>query len=320
MQMNDTEEMNSRKSIMERVANMPAGVYSASNKYWCVTCKLLFDMQSPTCPYMSKMCINTPVPVEVMPPESTVSIEKFGLFYPKIPQKMMNFLAGGEPEKVGRKWAEAYLEFMREWRFDYKREPLQTLKSFIITVSGSETAQRLTGNGIVFVLTDLGKVWDKKKLFPILGSAVRILKDELGIRNEIFFDEIDIIGNKETGKYYCSMCSKFFEFSSQRDSITCPLMPQKCVAVPHSLEKMKYSLKDLLYVYEHTPGIYRIFISAFPLREGWREYLGKLLSDEWKFDVMKKGLNCIAAQIGLTDDEVVCLPEEGRGMKKMAMG
>lgn len=320
MQMNNTEALPGAGSIMERVAKMPAGVNSSSNKYWCVTCKLLFDMKSPVCPYMSKMCINTPVPVEVMRPESTVSIEKFGLFYPKIPQKMMNFLAGDEPAAIGRKWAGSYVEFLKEWRFDYTREPLQTLKSFMITVSGSETAQRITADGIVFVLTDLAKVWDKKKLFPILGAAVPILKDELGIQNDIYFDELDIIGDKQTGKYYCSMCSKFFEFSSQRESVTCPLMPQKCVAVPHSLGKMKYSLRDLLNVYEHTPDIYRKLVSAFPLRDGWKEYLGKLLREEWKFEVMKKGLNCVAAQIGLDDKETVCKSDENGGMKQMVMG
>ncbi len=311
--------MMNEKSIMERVGKMPAGLYSASNKYWCVTCKLLFDIDKPVCPYMPKMCINTPVPVEVMRPESTVSIEKFGLFYPKVPQKMMNYLSGSESEKIGRKWAESYLSFLNEWQFDYKREPLQTLKSFIITVSGSETAQRVTKNGIVFVLTDLNKVWEKKKLFPILGSAVEVLRDELGLAHNILFDEVDIIGEKATGKYYCSMCRKFFEFSSQRDSITCPLMPQKCVAIPHSLEKMNYSLKDLIYVYGHTPDIYKRFVSALPLREGWREYLAGLLEDEWKFTVMKDGLNCIASEIGLISEEATCLPMEDEAMMQMAV-
>jgi hypothetical protein len=311
--------MMDKQAIMEHVGKMPAGIYSASNKYWCVTCKLLFNIDKPVCPYMPKMCINTPVPVEVMRPESTVSIEKFGLFYPKVPQKMMNFLAGEEPEIIGRKWADAYLEFLREWGFEYKREPLQTLKSFIITVSGSETAQRVTKDGIVFVITDLGKVWEKRKLFPILAAAVGVLKDDLGIDRNIFFDEIDIIGDNKTGKYYCSMCRKFFEFSSQRDSITCPLMPQKCVAVPHSLDKVKYSMKDLITVYNHTPDVYKRFMRAFPLKEGWREHLAALLKEEWNFEVMKKGLNCIASQIGLTDEEVRCAFEEGGEMNHMAM-
>jgi hypothetical protein len=304
---------------MERVGEMPAGVYSASNKYWCVTCKLLFDIDKPVCPYMPKMCINTPVPVEVMQPESTVSIEKFGLFYPKVPQKMMNFLAGDEPEEVGRKWAEAYLDFLNEWRFECGHEPLQTLKSFIISVSGCETAQRITANGIVFVITDLKRVWEKGKLFPILESAIAVLKEHLGIDHDISFDEIDIIGEKGTGKYHCSMCRKFFEFSSQRESITCPLMPQKCVAVPHSLDRVKYSLKDLISIYSHTPDLYKRFMSVLPLREGWQEHLAALLKDDWKFEVMEKGLDCIAAQIGLIEKEVTCLSEDGDGTMGMTM-
>jgi hypothetical protein len=268
---------------------------------------------------MPKMCINTPIPVEVMQPESTVSIEKFGLFYPKVPQKMMNYLAGDEPEAVGRRWAEAYIQFLKDWQFEYKHEPLQTLKSFIITVSGSETAERITADGIIFIITDLKKVWEKEKLFPILESALKVLKQDLELDQEILFDEIDIIGEKEIGKYYCSMCKKFFEFSSQKDSITCPLMPQKCVAVPHALNKMKYSLKDLISVYGHTPDVYKRFISLLPLKEGWREHLKGLLEDEWKFEVMAKGLECVAAQIGLTNEDVTCLSDDGEEMKPMAM-
>lgn len=78
-------------------------------------------------------------------------------------------------------------------------------------------------------------------------------------------------------------------------------------------------MKDLIFVYDHTPDLYKRFIQAFPLREGWQEYLAVLLKDEWKFDVMKKGLNCIAAQIGLNDEEVTCLSNEGDGMRHMAM-
>ena len=311
--------MMNNQTIMEKVRKMPAGVYSASDKYWCVTCKLLFDIDKPVCPYMPKMCINTPIPIEIMQPESTVSIEKFGLFYPKVPQKMMNYLAGDQPEEVGRKWAEAYIQFLKDWQFEYKHEPLQTLKSFIITVSGSETAERITPDGILFIITDLKKVWEKEKLFPILESAMTVLKRDLGLNQTILFDEIDIIGEKEVGKYYCSMCRKFFEFSSQKESITCPLMPQKCVAVPHGLDKVKYSLKDLIYVYGHTPDVYKRFISVLPLRDRWREHLKGLLEDEWKFVVMVEGLDCVAAQIGLTEEEVTCLSDDAEDMKHMAM-
>jgi len=195
---------------------------------------------------------------------------------------MMNSLADEEPETVGKKWAEAYIDFLKEWRLEYKHETLQTLKSFRITVGGSETTQRITRGGIVFVITDFSKVWKKEPLFPILNSAIAVLRDEIGIDRNIFFDEIDIIGDKETGKYYCSMCRKSFEFSSQRNSITCPLMPQKCIAVLRSLDKVGYSVKDLISDYSYMPDVYKRFISALPLKDGWKEYLASVLKDEWK--------------------------------------
>ncbi len=311
--------MMSNQSIKDRVEKMPAGVISNSNKYWCVTCKLLFSMDKPVCPYMPKMCINTPIAIEEMQPESTVSIEKFGLFYPKVPQKMMNFLAEDSLEELGRKWALAYLDFLSEWRFEYRHEPLQTLKSFIITVSGSETAERITKDGIIFVITDLQKVWDKRKLFAILNGAMRVLKESLGFNNKIIFDEINIIGEKEVGKYYCPMCKKYFEFSSQRDSITCPLMPQKCIAVPHKLDKPQYSVSDLISIYEHTPDIFKRLISLLPLKDGWKEYLGNILHNEWKFEVTRKSLDCIASQIGLSGNEPECKVEENKMMAEAAM-
>lgn len=302
--------MMNNQSIKDRVERMPAGIYSESNKYWCVTCKLLFSMDKPVCPYMSKMCINTPIAIEEMPPESTVSIEKFGLFYPKIPQKMMNFLAEDSLEELGKEWGFAYLNFLKEWRFEYKHEPLQTLKSFIITVSGSETAERITKDGIIFVITDLQKVWDKRKLFAILEGSMRILKEELGINTEIKFDEINIIGEKEVGKYYCPMCKKYFEFSSQRDSITCPLMPQKCIAVPRSLDKPQYPKEDIISIYGHTPDIFKRLISILPLKEGWKEYLGYILQKDWKFGVTRKSIECIASQLGLSEEGNDCIHEE----------
>ncbi len=308
-----------KQAIMERVGKMPGGIYSPSNRYWCVTCRLLLNIDKPVCPYMTKMCINTPIPIEAMAPESTMSIEKFGLFYPKIPQKMMNFLAEDNLEETGKKWAAAYLNFLREWKFEYKHEPLQTLKSFIITVSGSETAERIVQGKIIFIITDMKKVWEKKKLFPILESAIAVLKDELEFTPSIALDEIDIIGENETGKYYCSMCRKFFEFSSQRDSITCPLMPQKCVAAPRNISTMKYSLADLVSVYSHTPDIYKRFVTALPLKNGWREYLETLLVNEWAFVIRSNEVDCIASHIGITDEKVKCSPAE-TAMPHMAMG
>jgi hypothetical protein len=74
-----------RQRIMERVARLPKGTTSPSGRCWCVTCKMLFAMDEPVCPYMPRMCINTPIPVEFMPLESAIALEKLGPFYPKIP-------------------------------------------------------------------------------------------------------------------------------------------------------------------------------------------------------------------------------------------
>ncbi len=311
--------MMNNQSIKERVEKLPAGIHSESNKYWCVTCKLLFSMDKPVCPYMPKMCINTPIAIEEMQPESTVSIEKFGLFYPKIPQKMMNFLAEDPLEELGRHWASAYMEFLKEWKFEYKHEPLQTLKSFIITVSGCETAERIYANGISFIITDLQKVWNKQKLFAILEGAMEVLKDELSFNKNITFDEMNIIGEKEVGKYYCPMCKKYFEFSSQRDSITCPLMPQKCIAVPHSLDKMNYPVNDLISIYGHTPDIFKKLISLLPLKDGWKEYLENILRSEWKFEVTEKSLECVASRLGLSCEEAACTQEVRDNKMTMSM-
>ena len=82
-----------KQQIMERVKSLPKGARSASGRYWCVTCKMLFSLDEPVCPYVPKMCINTPIPVELLPVESAITLEKFGLFYPKVPQKLMAHLA-----------------------------------------------------------------------------------------------------------------------------------------------------------------------------------------------------------------------------------
>jgi hypothetical protein len=36
------------------------------------------------------MCVNTPIAVENLAPKSTEALEKFGLFYPKIPQRILS--------------------------------------------------------------------------------------------------------------------------------------------------------------------------------------------------------------------------------------
>ena len=288
-----------RDKIIERVATMPKGENSSANHYWCVTCKMLFVMEKPVCPYMTKVCINTPIPVELMGPESTISLEKLGLFYPKIPQKMIAYHADGDPRDIAEKWVRVYINFLKEWKFQFRHEPLQAVKSFIASISGCETGQRVQADKITFVLTDIEKVWNKQALYDILTPALELLKKELAIGQSLALDDLDIIGEEATGKYYCPMCRKFFEFSTQKESITCPLMAQKCMAVPTNIEKMKFQLADLAYVYQHTPDIYRKFMEVLEIKPEGKEYLKGLLTDEWLFDVDNDALDNISELLGL---------------------
>lgn len=286
-----------KEKIMQRVKNMEPGEESPSQHYWCVTCKMLFDIEEPVCPYMPKMCINTPIPVELEGPESTTCLEKFGLFYPTIPQEVWAKLIS-DPKDTGKKWADAYLEFLDDWKFHYRDEPLQALKSFIITVSGCETAQRVHENEITFIITDLEKIWEQDTLFSLLESALPLLKKKLGIKQNIKLDSLDIIGDMPSGKYYCPMCRKFFQFSVQRDHITCPLMAQKCMATPTDIAKIKYDLDSMVRQYEITPDIYKRFMQALDTAGG-RELLENSLADEWGFTIDKEKTGRLASRLGL---------------------
>jgi len=290
-----------REIIMKRVAEMPKGEKSPSNRYWCLTCKMLFSMEEPVCPYMSKICINTPIPVELAGPESTISLEKIGLFYPKIPQKMLAFLAKGDPKEIARQWVAGYFKFLEQWNFAYKHEPMQAIKSFIITISGSETGQRIRSGEITLIITDLEKVWNQERFFSILEPALELLKDQLEVKETIKLDTLDILGDMDTGKYFCPMCSKFFEFSTQKDSITCPLMAQKCMAVPTDINNIKYKLEHLIRVYDYTPDIYRKMAEGLDAQPGAKDFLHKILTEEWLFDVDEQALDQVSSLMGVED-------------------
>lgn len=290
-----------REKIMKRVAEMPKGEMSSSNRYWCLTCKMPFSMEEPVCPYMSKICINTPIPVELAGPESTISLEKIGLFYPKIPQKMLAFLAKGNPKEIARQWVEEYFEFLEQWNFAYKHEPMQAIKSFIITISGSETGQRIRSGEITLIITDLEKVWDQERFLNILEPALELLKENLAVKETIKLDTLDILGDMDTGKYFCPMCSKFFEFSTQKDSITCPLMAQKCMAVPTNINNISYKLDHLVRVYDYTPDIYKKMAEALDAQPGAKDYLRKVLTEEWHFEIEEQTLDQLSSLLGVQD-------------------
>ncbi|MDQ7798147.1 MAG: hypothetical protein RDU76_04275 [Candidatus Edwardsbacteria bacterium] len=290
-----------KEKLMQKVASLPKGSLSPSRRYWCLTCKMLFSIDHPVCPYMPKMCINTPIPIEVMPLESSLCLEKLGLFYPKIPQKIMSFLVVGDFGQSGDGLFNAYLGFLNDWGVKYRNEKLQTIKSFIIMVSGCETAQRVTAEEVTFIITDLGKIWDKDKLFALLNPVISLFKDVLSISQTINLDELEVTGDAPSGKYHCPMCRKFFEFSTQRANITCPLMAQKCMAAPADIAQAKYRLEDLAKVYQYTPDIYKKLISAFPQNPAAGKYLEKLLTDEWHFDPDEFALGRIKSALGLDE-------------------
>jgi DNA-directed RNA polymerase subunit RPC12/RpoP len=278
----ENSQMNRMQMIRDRINSFPAGSISESNHYWCITCKKFFVLDKPECPYMTGMCVNTPIAVENLAPESTESLEKFGLFYPKIPQRILSEIIKENYFESGRKLAEIYLDFIREWRFDISKEqPLQTLKSFIIILSGCETAQRVNEGSVTFVLMDAGKIWEKEKIKKVILGGLGYLKSALDLKHELNVDFIDILGERETGKYYCAKCGMFFEFGIRRETVTCPLMAQKCMFDPQHIDTVNYTPDKLLKQIEITPDIFRKFIRSITGSQIDSEKLNAL-SAEWK--------------------------------------
>jgi hypothetical protein len=278
----ENNKMNRMEMIKNKINSLPGGSTSESNHYWCVTCKKFFVLDKPECPYMTGMCVNTPIAVENLAPESTEALEKFGLLYPKIPQKILSEVITENFKETGINLAKIYLDFLKEWKFDIsKQQPLQTVKSFIIILSGCETAQRINEKSITFVLMDAGKIWDKEKIKGILLGGLNYLKDILDIEHDLNLDFIDILGEREVGKYFCAKCGMFFEFGIRRETVTCPLMAQKCMFDPQHIDKADYSSEKLVKQFRITPDIYKRFIQRVKKENGFSNKLNEILT-EWK--------------------------------------
>jgi len=288
-----------KQKVMERVAAMPAGSASASGRYWCVTCKMLFSLDRPVCPYMPKMCINTPIPVEFLPVESSITLEKFGLFYPKIPQRVLAHLADTDESIDAQALVDAYLSFLADWGIRPAEEPLQTLKSFIILLSGCETAQRVNDEAITFVVTDLERIWREDRLLPLLEATLPLLAAEVGIEQPIRLDAMALMGDRPSGRYFCPMCRKFFEFSTQRETVTCPLMAQKCMATPAAIADSRFTAADLVHVYEVTPDFHARLAAALPARADARAVLAAVVREDWGIELDDDQLAAVAASLGV---------------------
>jgi DNA-directed RNA polymerase subunit RPC12/RpoP len=278
----ENSKMTRMEMIKNKINSLPEGSISDSNHYWCVTCKKFFVLDKPECPYMTGMCVNTPIAVENLAPESTEALEKFGLFYPKIPQRILSEVITDNYRETGKNLAKVYLDFIKDWKFDIsKQQPLQTVKSFIIILTGCETAQRINERSITFVLMDAGKIWEKDKIKEILLGSLEYLKSILNIEHELMIDFIDILGEREVGKYFCAKCGMFFEFGIKRENVTCPLMAQKCMFDPQHIEKVEYTAEKLIKQFEITPDIYKRFIKSIKDKNDFSDQLNAILKD-WK--------------------------------------
>jgi DNA-directed RNA polymerase subunit RPC12/RpoP len=278
----EDNKMTRMEMIKNKINSLPGGSISESNHYWCVTCKKFFVLDKPECPYMTGMCVNTPIAVENLAPESTEALEKFGLFYPKIPQKILSEIITENFQETGKNLAKIYLDFIKEWKFDIsKQQQLQTIKSFIIILTGCETAQRINDKSITFVLMDAGKIWEKDKIKEMLLGSLEYLKKILNVEHELNLDFIDILGEREVGKYFCAKCGMFFEFGIRRDVVTCPLMAQKCMFDPQNIDKVDYPSDKLVKQFEITPDIYKRLIASIGKQVGFSDRLTEILTD-WK--------------------------------------
>jgi DNA-directed RNA polymerase subunit RPC12/RpoP len=278
----ENNKMTWMEMIKNKINSLPVGSKSESNHYWCVTCKKFFVLDKPECPYMTGMCVNTPIAVENLAPESAEALEKFGLFYPKIPQRILSDIVTENFQETGKNLAEIYLDFLKEWKFDIsKQQPLQTIKSFIIILTGCETTQRINEKSITFVLMDAVKIWEKDKIKELLLGSLKYLKRILNVEHELNLDFIDILGEREVGKYFCAKCGMFFEFGIRRDVVTCPLMAQKCMFDPQHIDNVDYPSDKLVKQFEITPDIYKRFIESIGNKVDFSERLNKILLD-WK--------------------------------------
>ena len=128
---------------------------------------------------------------------------------------------------------------------------------------------------------DAGKIWEKDKIKNILEGSLAYLKNVLKIEHELNLDFIDIFGEREVGKYYCAKCGMFFEFGIKRDTVTCPLMSQKCMFDPQHIEKVAYSTDKFVKQFEITPDIYKRFMQGIDKNNISSDSLSAI-AKEWK--------------------------------------
>ncbi len=294
------------KQKLARIAALPDGILSPSGHYWCATCKKFFRMESPTCPYMTNMCINNVLPVETFAPPHPIAYERFGLFYPKFPQRALASLVAGVPQAqlpvLGEALSVAYLEELAEWHVQYRRDPVEALKSFAIFASGCEVAQRKLADALLLLVLDPQNVWgDQARLRSVLESALGHLRESLHFPDPVTLDFIRIVPGP-LGRYFCPKCRMYFEFGKAREKVICPLMPQKCMFEPTAIQG-PYPLRDLLKIYRITPRLYaRLIEVAQSFSETPPEQVIASLDEEvraWGFEGEPLEWDALHAALGL---------------------
>jgi hypothetical protein len=220
--------------MMKMLKDMPRGAASASGHYWCAMCKKMFALDAPVCPYMPTMCVNTPIPIELLPPGSAAFYERYGLFYPKLVQRLLATAVDRsvDPEALGVAYAEDFLADLREWLVKADASPLETVKAFLVYTSGFDAAIRTTAEGITFYVMDAQSLWgsempQKKRSKTALVAGARRVAKELGVQSAVDLHFMGVTAGP-MGRYYCAQCSMLFEFGQPQSQVTCPFMPQKC--------------------------------------------------------------------------------------------
>ena len=286
--------------MMKFVEGLPQGVRSESGRYFCETCKKLFLLNEPVCPYMSKMCLNAPIPVEVVAPSNPEAFERFGLFYPKIPQRVMDSLMKGiDTVSIGKKFAELYLNEIKEWHIQYETDSIYLIKTFIVFVSGSEVAQRVLEKQILFMVMDIGKVFKNDEIKEVIRSGAEFLRKAVNLEREVTVDFIDVVSG-DYGRYYCKKCSMFFEFGMKREKVTCPLMAQKCMFESKNVSNETGTLSDLVKIYRITPHLYGKFFRILP-KNGALDSLKNAVSLFVK-DIEEQNLILLAKELDMYED------------------
>ncbi len=243
------------------------------------------------------MCLSAPIPVEVNPPSSPEAFERFGLFYLKIPQRIIgSCFQDADARVIGEKFAKLYLDEMKVRKIRYDTDLLYFLKTFIVFLSRSETAQRVLNERVLFVVTDIEKIYKTDVIKEVLKTGVNYLRNVTGFLPEVDIKFVSLI-LEEMGCYYCAKCRMFFEFGMKRDKVTCPLMAQKCMFKPQNIDIKTGTMEDIIKIYKITPHLYEKFIGKLP-QSHCKESLPEALN-LFVRDIDKNDLKIIGKELGI---------------------